>query len=322
MGAEASCCTLTHDADEKRLEEWKMCGAIDECIVTAMADEQPSKAWLPMPVAALKVLDKDRIDPWTREVIEHSPYNGILGSMVGVSPTQAPSGYLAQTVGRDVITSDGKDGHMLLSSEANEARIASEGTPRNRSRGSSKNGPPGSARRKQTSEGEPTPRLVTPRRRGPAPPVPPSASLLGRQEEVAADPEAPLLSPQPPALAEEPPPHEGLREPSSRDALIPGGTDPPPPLPPLSPTALAQEARKDADGNEELGAKRRDDEDRSPEPEVAGLEDLLDLDGARVAVAAAKAPDGSSGKELGAKSVDDAPWSPEPEVAGLEAIVR
>eukprot|EP00411_Alexandrium_monilatum_P000866 CAMPEP_0175191720 /NCGR_PEP_ID=MMETSP0093-20121207/5086_1 /TAXON_ID=311494 /ORGANISM="Alexandrium monilatum, Strain CCMP3105" /LENGTH=234 /DNA_ID=CAMNT_0016484549 /DNA_START=128 /DNA_END=832 /DNA_ORIENTATION=- len=73
----------------------------------------PEEAWSPMPVAARQALDKDRINPWTREVVVEDRVNGILSTMIGVSPTQAPSGYLAETAGQEVIMSDGQDGHVL-----------------------------------------------------------------------------------------------------------------------------------------------------------------------------------------------------------------
>lgn len=99
------------------MEEWK-CTAFDECVIS---DVHGDENWAPMQIAAMRALEKERIDPWTREVVANkSLYDGIMNSMAGVSPTQAPSGYLAQSVGREVIMSEGKDGHILLSTEVGE----------------------------------------------------------------------------------------------------------------------------------------------------------------------------------------------------------
>mmetsp|Transcript_28134 Transcript_28134/g.65760 ORF Transcript_28134/g.65760 Transcript_28134/m.65760 type:complete len:203 (+) Transcript_28134:75-683(+) len=114
MGAKqsTSCCHASIIADDKRVEEWRFCMNPDECLVN-----EPKEAWAPMPVAALKVLDRERIDPWTREVIEDRAYKGIVDAVMGPSPTTAPSGYLAESIGKDVIVSDGKEGHMLTTTE-------------------------------------------------------------------------------------------------------------------------------------------------------------------------------------------------------------
>lgn len=290
----------------------------------------------------MKALDTDRIDPWTREVIEPAPYQGIINTMMGVSPTQAPEGYLAQSVGKEVIMSDGKDGHMLLSltpeagqvveaqeSKADELPLALE-----REVSSALTDQPYKShpRSPQKSFRKPASLFVDGVERI-SPVDGPGAGQEGasiwmpllsarrpkesrqNQSEEASGSEAPeqqeLLPQRRGDTDEEPPRQFPLRAPpsfstpsfSTTAPIALGTVNLPPP-----PKAVSS-VETDADGHAKCSRGGQ-----NPAPEVAGLEDLLDCSNDETA----KALEGSDGKVPGAEGRGNAPRSPAPEVAGLE----
>eukprot|EP00421_Protoceratium_reticulatum_P049994 CAMPEP_0168457884 /NCGR_PEP_ID=MMETSP0228-20121227/52089_1 /TAXON_ID=133427 /ORGANISM="Protoceratium reticulatum, Strain CCCM 535 (=CCMP 1889)" /LENGTH=114 /DNA_ID=CAMNT_0008472961 /DNA_START=1 /DNA_END=342 /DNA_ORIENTATION=+ len=110
MGApQSSCCSSAENPTDRSIEEWGICKIGDDCV----APEDKANTWAPMQVSAMKVLDREKIDPWTREVMVDNTCKGVVDALIGLSPTSAPSGYLAETAGKHVIMTDGKEGHVL-----------------------------------------------------------------------------------------------------------------------------------------------------------------------------------------------------------------
>merc|ERR1719221_224643 len=121
LACQTPCAAAIDKCDAQAAKEWKMCTNGDESM-------EDIEAFTPMQMANMKMIDRERIDPWTREMVPESAAGKVAQTVLGYSPARAPLDYLAETQGKDVIVADGQDGHVLAQAvsfgqeEAHEAQ--------------------------------------------------------------------------------------------------------------------------------------------------------------------------------------------------------